>query len=56
MRPGAVSRVESRRIGTFDFAEGADGFVEILSEGSTGLVVADAVVFQRISARGKADR
>ena len=36
----------SRKIGTFDFHEGTDGFVEILAEGSTGLVIADAIVFQ----------
>jgi hypothetical protein len=32
-------------LGVFPFAEGADGFVEILSGGSQGVVVADAVVF-----------
>jgi hypothetical protein len=37
---------ESRRIGTFEFDEGTDGFVEVLARGSTGLVIADAVVFQ----------
>jgi hypothetical protein len=40
-----VEPSESRRIGTFRFEEGTDGFVEILAEGSTGQVVADAVVF-----------
>ncbi len=42
MRPA-----ENRTIGTFTFHEGADGFVEILAEGSKGLVIADAVVFRR---------
>ena len=37
---------DSRVIGTFEFAEGTDGFVEILAEGSKGLVVADAVTFR----------
>ena len=37
----------SRAIGTFDFDEGTDGFVEILAQESRGLVVADAVVFRR---------
>lgn len=36
----------SRSIGTFDFDEGADGFVEIHAGGSKGLVVADAVTFR----------
>jgi len=38
---------ESRRIGTFEFHEGTDGFVEILAEGSQGLMIADAVGFRR---------
>jgi hypothetical protein len=38
-------------IGVFDFDEGTDGYVEILAEGSTGQVPADAVVFKRL-ARG----
>ena len=37
----------SRVVGTFEFEEGADGFVEIRAEGSRGLVIADAVVFER---------
>ncbi|MFW6161599.1 MAG: PKD domain-containing protein [Planctomycetota bacterium] len=41
IRPG-----RSRAIGTFEFEEGADGFVEIRAEGSRGLVIADAVVFE----------
>ena len=36
----------TRVIGTFEFAEGADGFVELLAEGSKGLVIADAIVFR----------
>ena len=35
----------SRKIGTFRFKEGNDGFVEILSEGSSGQVIVDAVRF-----------
>jgi len=42
-----VQPARSGVIGTFDFAEGTDGFVELLAGGSTGLVVADAVVFRR---------
>jgi hypothetical protein len=42
-----VSPTESRRVGTFDFEEGTDGFVEILADGSKGLVIADAVHFRR---------
>jgi hypothetical protein len=34
-------------LGTFTFAEGTDGFVEILAKDSTGLVVVDALVFKR---------
>jgi PKD repeat protein len=36
-------------IGTFEFNEGTDGFVEILAEGSIGQVSADAVIFKRLS-------
>lgn len=36
---------QSRQIGVFSFAEGTDGFVEILAEGSSGQVVADAIAF-----------
>jgi hypothetical protein len=36
-------------IGTFEFNEGTDGFVEILAEGSEGQVPADAVIFKKIS-------
>lgn len=41
-----VAPSRSREIGVFEFDEGADGYVEILAEGSTGLVVADAIVFR----------
>jgi hypothetical protein len=37
----------SHTIGTFDFGEGTDGFVEIPAAGSKGLVVADALRFRR---------
>ena len=47
-----VKPAASRVIGAFDFAEGADGFVELLGEGSAGLVVADAVTFRRLAASG----
>jgi len=43
-----VAPTASRRVGTFDFEEGTDGFVEILAEGSKGLVIADAVHFRRV--------
>jgi PKD repeat protein len=36
-------------IGTFEFNEGTDGFVEILAEGSKGQVPADAVIFKKIT-------
>ncbi len=35
-------------IGTFEFNEGTDGFVEILAEGSKGQVSADAVIFKKV--------
>lgn len=40
---------KSREIGFFEFDEGMDGFVDILAEGSVGQVLADAVVFERIT-------
>lgn len=43
-----VEPAKSRRIGTYDFEDGTDGFVEILAEGSTGQVIADAIVFERV--------
>ncbi len=42
-----VQPTSSRTIGRFDFDEGADGFVEIHAGDSTGLVIADAVTFER---------
>jgi len=41
-----VRREQSRRIGTLPFDGGTDGFVEILAEGSHGVVIADAVRFR----------
>jgi len=38
----------SRRIGRFEFHEGADGFVEIQAADSRGLVIADAVRLERV--------
>jgi PKD repeat protein len=37
-------------LGKFVFSEGTDGFVEILAKDSTGLVVADALIFKRLTA------
>ncbi|MCZ7599250.1 MAG: hypothetical protein M5U09_18260 [Gammaproteobacteria bacterium] len=39
---------KSRVIGEFEFEEGTDGFVEILAGGSTGQVLADAVIWKRL--------
>ncbi|MBX3180232.1 MAG: PKD domain-containing protein [Candidatus Hydrogenedentes bacterium] len=39
----------SRAIGEFEFSEGMDGYVEILAEGATGAVIADAVCFERVA-------
>lgn len=44
-----ITPAESRVIGSYDFAEGADGFVEIHAGGATGQVAVDAVVFERIA-------
>ncbi|MGF1586325.1 MAG: PKD domain-containing protein [Bacteroidales bacterium] len=38
----------SRKIGEFRFEEGSDGYVEILSGGSTGQVIVDAVRFLKL--------
>ena len=43
-----VKPTESLIIGKFTFLEGMDGYVDILSEGSTGQVLADAIVFRKI--------
>jgi hypothetical protein len=37
----------SRSIGIFNFDQGTDGFVEILTEDSNGLIIADAIRFKR---------
>lgn len=42
-----VQPTQSRLIGRFHFDQGTDGFVEIHAEGAQGLVVADAIRFQR---------
>lgn len=42
-----VEPLKDRRVGTFEFAEGTEGWVEILSRDSRGQVVADAVRFDR---------
>ncbi|MBX7123016.1 MAG: PKD domain-containing protein [Opitutaceae bacterium] len=41
-----IEPAKSRVIGTFDFADGIDGFVEITTAGSRGQVCADAVIFK----------
>jgi hypothetical protein len=40
--------LESQSIGTFEFDEGTDGYVEIQAGGAQGIVVADAIVFERV--------
>lgn len=42
---------ETRSLGTFEFSEGTDGFLEILARDSEGLVVVDAVVFQKTNSK-----
>src|SRR5690606_24143456 len=44
-----VTPKPSTHIGTFEFYEGMDGYVDILSDGSTGQVLADAIVFRKVS-------
>jgi hypothetical protein len=44
-----VKPLTLRLIGTFEFDEGTDGYVEILAGGAKGPVVADAVRFKRIN-------
>ena len=41
-----VQPCKSRTIGTFEFDEGTDGYVEIRAGGSKGLVIADAIDFR----------
>ena len=38
----------SRVIGTFDFAEGMDGYVEVLANDARGSVTADCVAFHPV--------
>jgi hypothetical protein len=45
-RRGGSTPATSRAIGTFNFANGADGFVEISTAGSRGEVCADAMIFK----------
>jgi hypothetical protein len=46
--PVWASPTESLELGEFRFDEGTDGFVEILAEGSSGQVIADAVHFAKV--------
>lgn len=41
-----VEPLRSRSIGSFEFDEGNDGYVQIESDGAVGLIVADAVQFR----------
>ncbi|WP_084165840.1 PKD domain-containing protein [Dyadobacter crusticola] len=43
-----VKPTESLSIGKFDFWEGMDGYIDILSEGSTGQVLVDAIIFRKV--------
>lgn len=43
--------LKSRIVGTFDFDEGTDGYVQIEAHGSSGSVTADAIVFTPSPAR-----
>ncbi len=43
-----IEPAASRSVGSYAFAEGTDGWVDILTAGSRGQVVADAVVFRRL--------
>jgi PKD repeat protein len=45
----------SRMIGTFEFREGKEGYVEVLAEESTGQVLLDAVTFKRIPVNTQQD-
>jgi hypothetical protein len=35
-------------LGVFPFAEGLGGFVELLTDGAQGPVIADAIVFRKV--------
>ncbi|KQS27854.1 hypothetical protein ASG33_15675 [Dyadobacter sp. Leaf189] len=43
-----VKSTESLSLGKFEFWEGMDGYVEILSEGSEGQVLVDAIIFRKV--------
>ena len=43
-----VKPTESLYIGKFEFWEGMDGYVDILSEGSVGQVLVDALIFRKV--------
>jgi hypothetical protein len=40
--------LDSLIIGTFDFHEGTDGYIEIMASDSMGPIVADAVIFKPV--------
>lgn len=44
-----VKSTESLSIGKFSFWEGMDGYIDILSEGSAGQVLVDAIVFRKVA-------
>ncbi len=51
---GSVEKVwiepaKSLQIGVFNFSKGKQGYVEIISDGSKGLIIADAVKFEKIN-------
>ncbi|MFD1141200.1 PKD domain-containing protein [Larkinella insperata] len=43
-----VKPTESLSIGKFSFWEGMDGYIDILSEGSVGQVLVDAIIFRKV--------
>jgi PKD repeat protein len=43
-----VKPTESLSIGKFNFSEGMDGYVDILSEGAEGQVLVDAIIFKKV--------
>ena len=50
---GSVEKVwiepaKSLQIGVFNFSKGKQGYVEIISDGSKGLIIADAVKFEKL--------
>ena len=44
-----VEPAKDRIIGEFAFCDGIEGFVDLLAKGATGQVIADAIVFERLS-------